>query len=112
MAALDVIEEENLCENAEVLGEFLRKELKGLNSEYIKLVRGKGLLNAIVINETENVNALDICVTLKNNGLLAKQLHGNIIRFAPPLVMDKSQMEDCISMPLSIHDIDLFLIYV
>ena len=98
MAALDVIEEENLCENAEVLGEFLRTELEGLNSEHISLVRGKGLLNAIVINETENVNAWDICVTLKNNGLLAKPTHGNIIRFAPPLVMDKGQMEDCIGI--------------
>ena len=98
MAALDVVEEENLCENAEVLGEFLRKELNGLNSEHIELVRGKGLLNAIVIKETEKVNAWDICVDLKNNGLLAKPTHGNIIRFAPPLVMTKSQMEDCIGI--------------
>jgi ornithine--oxo-acid transaminase len=98
MAALDVIEEENLCENAEVLGEFLREELVGLNSEHISIVRGKGLLNAIVINETEKVNAYDICVEMKNNGLLAKPTHGNIIRFAPPLVMDKSQMEDCIEI--------------
>jgi len=98
MAALDVIEDENLCENAEVLGEFLRKELIGLNSEHISVVRGKGLLNAIVINETEKVNAYDICVEMKNNGLLAKPTHGNIIRFAPPLVMDKSQMEDCIEI--------------
>jgi len=98
MAALDVVEEENLCENAEILGEFLRKELVGLNSEHIELVRGKGLLNAIVIRETEKVNAWDICVDLKDNGLLAKPTHGNIIRFAPPLVMTKSQMEDCIGI--------------
>merc|ERR1711997_121583 len=72
MAALDVVEEENLCENAETLGSFLRTELNALNSQHISLVRGKGMLNAIVINETEQVNAWDICVTLKDNGLLAK----------------------------------------
>lgn len=98
MAALDAVEEDNLCQNAEVLGEFLRTELNALNSPHISLVRGKGLLNAIVINETESVNAWDICVSLKDNGLLAKPTHGNIIRFAPPLVMDKAQMEECVSI--------------
>merc|ERR1711879_276693 len=98
MAALDVVEEENLCENAEILGAYLRDELNALNSEHISLVRGKGMLNAIVINETDRVNAWDICVTLKNNGLLAKPTHGNIIRFAPPLVMTKGQLEECVSI--------------
>jgi len=98
MEALDVLVEENLCENAEKMGHFLRSELEGLASEHIDIVRGRGLLNAIVINETDKVNAWDICVSMKNNGLLAKPTHGNIIRFAPPLVMNQSQMEECIGI--------------
>jgi len=98
MAALDVVIDEKLCENAESQGQFLRSELEGLKSPHINLVRGRGLLNAIVINETEAVNAWDICVAMKDNGLLAKPTHGNIIRFAPPLVMTRGQMEECIDI--------------
>ncbi|UGU14501.1 ornithine--oxo-acid transaminase [Sinomicrobium kalidii] len=99
MAALDVIEEEKLADNAETLGKFFRDEMEKFiaGSGIVKLVRGKGLLNAIVINDSEDSStAWDICVALKENGLLAKPTHGNIIRFAPPLVMNKEQLEDCI----------------
>ena len=101
IAALKVIEEENLAENAEKLGNIFRKELHEFanNNDLIKLVRGKGLLNAILINDTEDSStALDICIKLKENGLLAKPTHGNIIRFAPPLVMTEDQLMDCISI--------------
>merc|ERR1712088_78638 len=84
MAALDVVIEEKLAENAAKLGEILRNELTNINSEHVSLVRGRGLLNAIVINETEHVNAYDICIKMRDNKLLAKPTHGNIIRFAPP----------------------------
>lgn len=101
IAALEVIEEENLAENAETLGQLFREKM----NEYIKgsnivtLVRGKGLLNAIVINDTEDSStAMDICIKLKDNGLLAKPTHGNIIRFAPPLVMNEEQLLDCVSI--------------
>jgi ornithine--oxo-acid transaminase len=99
MAALEVIRDEKLIENAEVQGELFRKEL-GLyieTSSIVNLVRGKGLLNAIVINDTEDSDtAWNICLALRDNGLLAKPTHGNIIRFAPPLVMTKDQLLDCV----------------
>ena len=101
IAALEVIEKENLAENAEKLGNIFRKELHEFanNNDLIKLVRGKGLLNAILINDTEDSStALDICIKMKENGLLAKPTHGNIIRFAPPLVMTEDQLMDCISI--------------
>lgn len=101
IAALGVVKEENLAENAFVLGEIFRNEINKLikTSNLIKLVRGKGLLNAIVINDTENSStAWDICVKLKDNGLLAKPTHGNIIRFAPPLVITKDQLMDCVNI--------------
>ena len=98
IAALDVIIEENLADNAERLGKLFRELLQ----DYIKgsnictLVRGKGLLNAIVINDTEESDtAWNICLKLRDNGLLAKPTHGNIIRFAPPLVMTEEQLRDC-----------------
>jgi len=101
IAALEVVEEENLAENAERLGSLFRAKL----NEYIEqstictLVRGKGLLNAIVINDTEDSDtAWNICLALRDNGLLAKPTHGNIIRFAPPLVMTEEQVLDCISI--------------
>jgi ornithine--oxo-acid transaminase len=100
-AALEVVIDEKLAENAEVLGELFRTELKnrlgGLN--IVSLVRGKGLLNAIVINDTEDSStAWDMCMALRDNGLLAKPTHGNIIRFAPPLVITKEQLLECISI--------------
>ncbi len=101
MAALDVVKEEKLAENADELGKLFRSEMAKLikESSLIRLVRGKGLLNAIVINDTEDSStAWDICMLLKENGLLAKPTHGNIIRFAPPLVMTKDELLDCVSI--------------
>ena len=100
-AALEVIKEENLAQNAEELGELFREELNKFipSCDLVVKVRGKGLLNAIVINDTEDSStAWDICMALKENGLLAKPTHGNIIRFAPPLVMDREQLMDCVSI--------------
>ena len=101
IAALEVIKEERLAENAQELGELFRSEINKLVEEcdLVTLVRGKGLLNAIVINDTEDSStAWDICMKLRDNGLLAKPTHGNIIRFAPPLVMTKEQLLDCVSI--------------
>lgn len=101
IAALQVIEDEKLAENAYRLGELFRKELNAYieNSKAVKLVRGKGLLNAIIINDSEDsTTAWDICVALKENGLLAKPTHGNIIRFAPPLVITEDQLMKCVDI--------------
>ena len=101
MEALKVIEDEHLAENAMVLGEHFRAAMNEYiaSSNIVKLVRGKGLLNAIVINDREDSDtAWNICLKLRDNGLLAKPTHGNIIRFAPPLVMTQAQMDDCISI--------------
>lgn len=101
MAALEVVADEELAENAYQLGELFRSELNKYieTSNIVTLVRGKGLLNAIVINDTEDSDtAWNICVALKENGLLAKPTHGNIIRFAPPLVMTKEQLLECVSI--------------
>ena len=101
MAALDVVNDENLSQNARRLGKIFREKI----GEFVKtshistLVRGKGLLNAIVINDTEESDtAWNICMALRDNGLLAKPTHGNIIRFAPPLVMTEEQLLDCVSI--------------
>ena len=101
MAALDVIKEERLAENSQELGELFRSELNEFipHCDLVTSVRGKGLLNAILINDTEESStAWDICMALKENGLLAKPTHGNIIRFAPPLVMTKEQLLDCVDI--------------
>ncbi len=101
IAALEVIKNESLAENAAMLGKLFREELNKFipSSDLVIKVRGKGLLNAIVINDTEDSStAWDICMALKENGLLAKPTHGNIIRFAPPLVMTKEQLLECISI--------------
>ncbi|MDH3322354.1 MAG: ornithine--oxo-acid transaminase [Flavobacteriaceae bacterium] len=101
IAALEVVRDEKLAENAQRLGEIFRRELGAFakNNALIKLVRGKGLLNAILINDTEDSStAWDICMKLRDNGLLAKPTHGNIIRFAPPLVMNEAQLMDCIDI--------------
>ena len=101
MAALEVAIEENLAENADRLGKIFRSELSeyAKTNDLIKLVRGKGLLNAIVINDTEDSpTAWDICMKLKENGLLAKPTHGNIIRFAPPLVMNEEQLRNGVAI--------------
>lgn len=101
IAALDVVKDEQLAENAYQLGVLFRAEINDYikNSTIVKLVRGKGLLNAIVINDAENSDtAWNICMRLRDNGLLAKPTHGNIIRFAPPLVMTKEQLLECVSI--------------
>ena len=101
IAALEVVKEENLTYNAQQLGELFRSEMNNYiaNSKIVKLVRGKGLLNAIVINDHEESDtAWEICLKLRDNGLLAKPTHGNIIRFAPPLVMTKEQIMECVSI--------------
>ena len=101
MAALEVVNEERLTENADRLGKLFRSELNKYieKSTIVKLVRGKGLLNAIVINDSEDSDtAWEICLKLRDNGLLAKPTHGNIIRFAPPLVMTEEQLMDCITI--------------
>ena len=101
MAALEVVSEENLAQNARKLGNIFREELGKFieTSNIATLVRGKGLLNAVVINDTEESDtAWNICVRLAENGLLAKPTHGNIIRFAPPLVMNEEQLRDCVSI--------------
>jgi ornithine--oxo-acid transaminase len=101
MAALDVVTEEQLAQNARNLGKIFRSELAKYieTSNIATLVRGKGLLNAVVINDTEDSDtAWNICMKLAENGLLAKPTHGNIIRFAPPLVMTESQLRECISI--------------
>ena len=98
ISALDVVKDEKLSENARILGEILRKELLDIDSDMIQIVRGKGLLNAIVIDEQQGKGAWDICLRLRDNGLLAKPTHGNIIRFAPPLVITEEQIMDCVSI--------------
>ena len=100
-AALEVVVDEELAKNALELGNIFRKELgeKLADSNIVKLVRGKGLLNAIVINDTpESQTAWNICLSLRDNGLLAKPTHGNIIRFAPPLVINEEQLMICIDV--------------
>ena len=100
-AALEVVVEEKLSENATVLGEIFRTELnKRLGHlNIVSLIRGKGLLNAIVINDSEDSStAWDMCMALRDNGLLAKPTHGNIIRFAPPLVISKEELMKCIGI--------------
>ena len=101
IAALEVIKDEQLTENAEQLGQLFRAQLNDYikNSTIVRLVRGKGLLNAIVINDSEDSDtAWNICLKLRDNGLLAKPTHGNIIRFAPPLVITKEQLLDCVTI--------------
>ena len=101
IAALKVVKDEDLCQNAELMGIHFRKKINDYikNSNAIKLIRGKGLLNAIVINDSEESDtAWNICLKLKENGLLAKPTHGNIIRFAPPLTIVKSEMNQAINI--------------
>ena len=101
MAALEVVADEYLAQNARKLGNIFREELSKFieTSNIATLVRGKGLLNAIVINDTEESDtAWNICLRLAENGLLAKPTHGNIIRFAPPLVMTETQLRDCVAI--------------
>ena len=101
MAALDVVEDENLSERAEKLGQIFRNEMRMLieKTDLIANVRGKGLLNAIIINDSQHSpTAWNLCIDLKENGLLAKPTHGNIIRLAPPLVISEEQLMECVSI--------------
>ena len=98
MAALDVVRDEKLAENSERLGKILRRELEAIDTDMITLVRGKGLLNAIVIKPKDGIEAWDVCMKLRDNGLLAKPTHGDIIRFAPPLVITEEQLMECIEI--------------
>ena len=98
IAALEVVKDEKLAENAERLGQILRRELAAIDTDMITLVRGKGLLNAIVIKPKGDIEAWDVCMRLRDNGLLAKPTHGDIIRFAPPLVMTEEQLMECIEI--------------
>lgn len=95
MAALQVLKDEDLAANAQEMGQLLRKELENIGSPFIKQIRGKGLLNAIVIDHPDPNAAWLFCLELMNNGLLAKPTHGDKIRFAPPLVITADQIEEC-----------------
>jgi ornithine--oxo-acid transaminase len=100
-AALEIVVDENLAQKSQVLGDLFRKELTDFMGahEMVQTVRGKGLLNALVINDTaESTTAWDLCVALKENGLLAKPTHGNIIRFAPPLVITEGELSHCLEI--------------
>jgi len=98
ITALKVLQEEKMEENALIMGELLRKELKAFHSKHISIVRGKGLLNAIVIDHANKDAAWQLCLELKENGLLAKPTHGDKIRLAPPLVITKEQILECVGI--------------
>lgn len=98
ITALQVLRDEKMEQNAKDMGELFRKELRNLNSKHINIVRGKGLLNAIVIDNAKKDAAWDLCLQLKDNGLLAKPTHGNKIRLAPPLIIDKDQVIECVNI--------------
>jgi len=98
ITALKILQEENLSGNALVMGQLLRDELNALHSKHISIVRGKGLLNAIVIGHADNNAAWNLCLELKKNGLLAKPTHGDKIRFAPPLVITEDQILECVAI--------------
>jgi len=98
ITALQVLKDERMAANAELTGNLLRKELVNIHSPHISLVRGKGLLNALVIDHPQKDTAWDLCLQLKENGLLAKPTHGDKIRFAPPLVITKEQILDCVEI--------------
>ena len=98
MAALEVIKEEKLAENAEKMGKIFREEMSNVKSDMIELVRGKGLLNAIVIRNKPGKTAWDVCMAMAEKGVLAKPTHGNIIRFAPPLVIKEAELREAIGL--------------
>jgi ornithine--oxo-acid transaminase len=98
MTALQVLKDENMCEKAAQNGTYFREQIRLLNSPFIELVRGKGLLNAIVIKHKNKDAAWDLCMEMMRNGLLAKPTHGDKIRFAPPLVITQLELDDCVSI--------------
>ena len=98
MEALRVLKDEQMAENAAVMGELMRSELAKLSSPYIHTIRGKGLLNAIVIDHANADAAWELCLALKEKGLLAKPTHGDKIRFAPPLLINREQILECVDI--------------
>jgi ornithine--oxo-acid transaminase len=98
ITALTVLKEEDMTENAARMGAYFRRGLESMRSPFIETIRGKGLLNAVVIHETHSEAAWELCMELKENGLLAKPTHGNKIRFAPPLVINQVQMDECLEI--------------
>ncbi|MDR0766025.1 MAG: ornithine--oxo-acid transaminase [Odoribacteraceae bacterium] len=107
IAALQIIKDENLVENARCLGEIFRREIGAITSDRVELVRGKGLLNAVVIRPSGNETAWDVCLKLRDNGLLAKPTHEHIIRFAPPLVITEPELREAIDIiKKTISDLD------
>ena len=107
ITSLQVLKDENMAANAAIRGEQLRNGLAALNSKHISLIRGKGLLNAIVISHANKDAAWDLCLELKENGLLAKPTHGDKIRFAPPLLISEEQIKEAVSIiGKSLHCLD------
>lgn len=104
MAALDVVRDEKLAENADRMGKIFRSEMSNINHKMIKKVRGKGLLNAVVTEPSGDVKAWDICVMLKEKGLLAKPTHEHIIRFTPPLIINEAQMSEAVAIIKSVFE--------
>jgi ornithine--oxo-acid transaminase len=98
MTALQVLVDEKMAENSLGQGAHFRNEIRGLNSEFVSVVRGKGLFNAIEISHPNKEAAWDICMSMKQNGLLAKPTHGDKIRFAPPLLINRAQIDECVSI--------------
>lgn len=98
IAALQVVKDENLAENAQKMGEIFRNGLKGIKSDMIGIIRGKGLLNAMVVTPKNGKVAWDVCMTMRDNGLLAKPTHDHIIRFAPPLVINEEQIKEAVAI--------------
>jgi ornithine--oxo-acid transaminase len=95
---LQVLKDEKMAENAEKMGQLLRDGISSIKSPFIKLVRGKGLLNAIVIDHADEDASWELCLALKENGMLAKPTHGDKIRFAPPLLINEEQIAECVSI--------------
>ncbi|HEX6845985.1 MAG TPA: aminotransferase class III-fold pyridoxal phosphate-dependent enzyme, partial [Chitinophagaceae bacterium] len=98
ITSLEVLQDERMAENATAMGQILREELEKINSQHIAMIRGKGLLNALVIDHQNKEAAWELCLALKENGLLAKPTHGDKIRFAPPLVINKQQILECVGI--------------
>ncbi len=98
MTALQVLKEEQMCENAEEMGAYFRQKLEALQSPFIKTIRGKGLLNAVVIKHENKEAAWDLCIEMMHNGLIAKPTHGDKIRFAPPLLITQHEIDECIEI--------------
>jgi ornithine--oxo-acid transaminase len=98
IASLQVLKEENMAVNAAKMGELFRSELEKLHSPFISLIRGRGLLNAIVINHPNKDAAWDLCMEMKENGLIAKPTHGDKIRFAPPLLINEEQIHEAVGI--------------